>query len=186
MIEKSGNFIWLILALMLLLIGIPIADEFDSISRAFARAFTFSCLLGIGALSLRHSDRLFRPAMALAVAGIVLNIAAVQTTTDWLTYASFTAIMLFLMIAIGVTFHDVATDDIDTRQSLQQSHRLPRRQAADLGCAGAGGVARVEAVDVEAEVGRPVADDPPCLGDHPGDAERLELLDEHHPHPGVE
>ena len=48
--------------------------------------------------------------MALAVAGIVLNVAAVQTSADWLTYASFAAIMLFLLIAIGVTFHNVATD----------------------------------------------------------------------------
>ena len=101
---------WLILALLLLLVGIPVADECDAISRSFARAFAFSCLLGIGVLRLRGAGRMLRPAMALAVVGIVLNIAAAQVASDALVYASFTAIMLFLLIAIGVTFRDVATD----------------------------------------------------------------------------
>ena len=107
---KNGNYAWLILALMLLLVGIPVADEFDAISRLYARAFAFSCLFGIGVLSLRGSGRLYRPAMALALIGIVLNVAAVQTTSNSLVYASFFAILLFLLLAIAVTFRDVAMD----------------------------------------------------------------------------
>ena len=108
---------WLILALLLLLVGIPVADECDAISRSFARAFAFSCLLGIGVLSLRGAGRMFRPTMAIAALGIVLNIAATQVASEALVYASFGAIMLFMMIAIGVTFRDVATDpDISTNR----------------------------------------------------------------------
>ncbi len=110
MIRRNGNFIWIVLALMLLLAGIPVADEIDAISRAFTRAFTFSCLLGIGVMSLRGARRSYYPAIALAVVGIILNIIAIQSSADWLTYASFAAILLFIVIAIGVTFHDVATD----------------------------------------------------------------------------
>lgn len=108
--SRKGSFGWLILALLLLLVGIPVADQFDAISRPFARAFAFSCLLGIGVLSLRGAGRMFRPTMALAVLGIILNIAAAQVASDALTYASFAAIMLFLLIAIGLTFRDVAID----------------------------------------------------------------------------
>ena len=107
---KNGNYAWLILALMLLLVGIPVADQFDAISRPLTRAFAFSCLLGIGVLSLRGAVRLYRPAMVLALAGVILNVAAVSATSDALIYASFTAILLFVLLAIAVTFHDVATD----------------------------------------------------------------------------
>lgn len=107
---KNGNFAWLILALMLTLIGIPVADEFDAISRSFTRALVFSGLLGIGVLSLRGAGRMYRPTMTLAVLGMILSVAAVNSTSAALNYASFAAIMLFLLIAIGVTFHDVATD----------------------------------------------------------------------------
>ena len=52
---------------------------------------------------------------------------------------------------------DVAADDIEPLEPAQDRLRLARRQAADLGRAGAGREGRVERVDVERQVDRPLA-----------------------------
>lgn len=107
---KHGNFTWIIVALLIFLVGAPIADEFDTISAPWERALTFSCLLGIGVVSLRGGGRLFVVAMTVAVVGIILNIAAVQLDALWLNYGALVAIMAFLVIAIYFTFKRVAID----------------------------------------------------------------------------
>jgi hypothetical protein len=53
---------------------------------------------------------------------------------------------------------EVAADDVDAREAAQDRLGLARGQAADLGRAGARREGRVERVDVEGEVDRPVAD----------------------------
>ena len=105
---QDGNYTWLVVALMLLLVGIPVADYFDVISGSFARAFAFSILLGIGVLSLKGGGRIYPITMAIAVIGILLNIAAVNTDQPYLNYGAFLAIMSFLVITIFVTFRHVA------------------------------------------------------------------------------
>ena len=107
---KQGNFAWLILALLAFLVGIPVADDIGAIGSPVAKALAFSALLGIGVLSLRHAGTLFRVAMAIAVLGIVLSIAASQTSGAIFVYTSFAAVMTFLCIAIGYTFKQIATD----------------------------------------------------------------------------
>ena len=107
---KSGNFAWLLLALIVFLLGVPIADDLDVIGRTLARAFAFSALLGIGVIGLKGSGRPFALAMAFVIAGIILNIAATRTPSLWLIYASFISIMGFLLTAIFFTFKQVATD----------------------------------------------------------------------------
>ena len=54
---------------------------------------------------------------------------------------------------------DVAADDVEALEAAQQLQHLARRQAADLRRAGAGREGRIEAVDVEGQIGRAVADD---------------------------
>lgn len=107
---RTGNFKWLLLALVVLLIGVPIADDFDLIDRPIARAFFFSVLLGIGVFSLRGSGRPFTLAMVFVVVGVITNIAATRTSSIWLIYGSFLSIMGFLLTAIFFTFKKVATD----------------------------------------------------------------------------
>jgi len=107
---RRGNYAWLILALMLLMVWIPLADEIATISRPFARAVAFSCLLGIGMLSLKGSRRFYFLLVTIAVSGIVLNIVAARWPYDVAVFGSFVAIMTFLLLAIVVTFRDVATD----------------------------------------------------------------------------
>jgi hypothetical protein len=107
---KTGNFAWLLLALVIFLIGVPIADDFDAMGRPITRALSFSCLLGIGVLSVRGAGRVSTIALVFAVAGIILNIAATRTSTDSLIVASFISIIGFLLTAIYYTFKRVATD----------------------------------------------------------------------------
>ena len=86
---KTGNFSWLLLALFVFLIGVPIADDLGALGEPIARALSFSCLLGVGVFSLRGSGRVFSIAMFFAIAGIIMNFAAMRTSSDSLIIASF-------------------------------------------------------------------------------------------------
>jgi hypothetical protein len=103
---KDGDFRWLFLALLVFLIGVPIA-----------RAISFSFLLGVGVLSLKGAGRTFGVAMIFAVAGIILNLAAIGSSAYWLDLTAFYSIIGFLLIAIFYSFKRVATDvDISTNR----------------------------------------------------------------------
>ncbi|MCH7829661.1 MAG: hypothetical protein IIB75_03735 [Proteobacteria bacterium] len=107
---KSGNFVWLLMALIVFLLGVPIADDFDLGGKVVARAFAFSTLLGIGVLSLQGGGMLFKLAMVFVIAGIVFNVFATLTYSPWPIVVSFTSIMGFLLIAIFFTFQKIARD----------------------------------------------------------------------------
>ena len=114
---KNGNFVWLILALLVFLVGVPLAHDFGAAGSPFVRAFLFSCMLGIGVLSLRGAGKVFASAMTMAILGIGLSIAAAQTASSVLIYVSYLAILVFLAISIGFTFKRIATDQsIDTNR----------------------------------------------------------------------
>jgi len=67
-------------------------------------------------------------------------------------------------------------------RAAEERLRLACRQTADLGCAGTRGKSRIEAVDVEAEIGRTVADDAPRLGNYGLDPRFRELFHEYDTH----
>ncbi len=114
---QSTDFRWLFFALLLFLIGIPIADDLDSISRPVARAMAFSALLGIGVWSLRSGGWPYVMARALALFGAVASIAASAIDSPFFIYSSFLGIIGFLITAIVITFYRVATDtDINTNR----------------------------------------------------------------------
>jgi voltage-gated potassium channel len=107
---RSGNFKWLLLGLIIFLIGVPLADEFDAIGKPLARALTFSTLLGIGILSLRGAGRLFDLAMFFVLAGLILNVTATALSSPLLILTSFASITGFLVTAIFYTFKRIATE----------------------------------------------------------------------------
>lgn len=108
---RTGNFAWLLVALVFFLLAVPTADQFDAIGRPLARALTFSTLLGIGALSLRGAGKLFGLAMFFVVAGIVMNVAATRIAAPLLVLSSFASITGFLLTAIFYTFKRIATEN---------------------------------------------------------------------------
>ena len=85
---RGGNYTWLIFAILLLLVGIPIADEFDAMSRSLTRALALSCLLGIGVLSFKGSGRIYPVALVIVVIGVLLFLPFVSPFAALITRTS--------------------------------------------------------------------------------------------------
>src|SRR6202035_1608399 len=58
----------------------------------------------------------------------------------------------------GRDLHDVGADQVERGEGAERGQQFPAGQAAGLGGAGAGRVRRVEHVDVDRDVHRPLAD----------------------------
>src|SRR5882724_6411027 len=78
----------------------------------------------------------------------------------------------------------VAADDVDALEAMQDRLGLARGETAGLRCPGAGREGRIETVDIERYVSRPIADDLSRLRHDPLDAHSLDILDVHDGHPG--
>lgn len=105
---NNHNFIYLLIALLVMLLGVPLAQDLEIASAPIVRSLVFSLLLVIGIWSLIGGGRYFTIGMAFVVAGLVLNVLAVMTESPVLFYSSFTAIFGFLLIAITFTLKQVA------------------------------------------------------------------------------
>ncbi len=107
---NKNNFSWLLLALFVFLVIVPVADDLAIVSRPVIRALAFSCLVLIGIWSLRGSRRPFFIGMAFVIGGIVFNVLAVNLASPVYLYASFVALFGFLLIAISFTLKQVAME----------------------------------------------------------------------------
>ena len=87
------NFFYLLIALLILLIGIPLADDLELASAPLVRGSAFSLLLIIGVWSLRGGAKVFRVGMTFAVIGVVLNLLAANSDSIALLYGSFLALL---------------------------------------------------------------------------------------------
>lgn len=104
----KNNFFWLLLALLIFLILVPVASDLAVTSQPIMRALAFSCLVLVGIWSLRGSGRPFTVGMTFAIAGIVFNILALEFSQSVYLYASFAALFGFLLTAISFTLKQVA------------------------------------------------------------------------------
>ena len=104
----KNNFSWLLLALLVFLFIVPIADDLDSVSEPVIRALAFSCLLLIGIWSLRGGGRAYILGIFFVFAAIVMNILAANLLSPVYVYASFASIFGFLLVAISFTLKRVA------------------------------------------------------------------------------
>ncbi len=104
----KNNFSYLLLALLILLFGIPLADDLAILSGPVVRAFLISCLLVIGIWSLRGSGRFFTIGMAFVVVGILLNVLAFNSQSTVFMLGSFAALFGFLLVTISCTLKQVA------------------------------------------------------------------------------
>ena len=107
---NKNNFSWLLLALLVFLIGVPVADELAIVSKPVIRALAFSCLVVIGIWSLRGSGRPFAVGIAFVIAVIVFNVLAFNLASPVYLYASFAALFGFLLIAISFTLKQIAME----------------------------------------------------------------------------
>jgi len=101
------NFFYLLIALLILLVTIPLADDLDLVSAPLVRAFVFSCLLIIGVWSLKGGGRFFAIGMGFVIVGVVLNVLAINMLSPFLQYGSVLSLLGFMFVAISFTLKQV-------------------------------------------------------------------------------
>ncbi|MGI9271312.1 MAG: ion channel [Woeseiaceae bacterium] len=109
---QQTNFSYLLIALLILLFGIPLADDFDIASAPLVRGLVFSALLVIGIWSLKGGGRFFTVGMAFVVAGVGLNVAAINLHSSFLQFGSILSLIGFLLVAITYTMKQVAISNV--------------------------------------------------------------------------
>ncbi len=102
-----GNFSWLLAALLIFLLGVPLADDVTMLSGPVVKLFVFSCLLFIGVWSLMGYGRFFFIGIVLVIAGIILNVLVASFPSTVFLYGSLAALFSFLLISIFCTIKQV-------------------------------------------------------------------------------
>jgi len=104
----NTNFSYLLVALLILIIGVPVAYDLELISLPLSNVLGISSVLAIGVGSLRGAGRLFHVAIFLAVAGIVLSVLSVANNNDTLHVTSQLTLFVFLLLATFNAMRQVA------------------------------------------------------------------------------
>lgn len=105
--EGQTNFFYLLGALLLMLFGVPIAQDFQLVDADLAQAFYFSILMIVGVHSLRGGGRYFRIGMVLAIAGVALNAVAAGQSAVLYKGLSIVSLFVFLLVSISYTLKQV-------------------------------------------------------------------------------
>jgi len=112
------NFSYLLVALLIFLFGVPLADDLAVLSGPPVRLLLFSCLLIIGVASLKGSGRLFSVAIAFVVAGVIFNAVAVKMASPAFLYGAYASLLGFLLIAIWYALKQVVIGTEISRNRL--------------------------------------------------------------------
>ena len=104
---KKDNFIYLLVALVIFLVVLPVSNDLQLISYEVSRPIAYTCLLAIGVWSLRDSTRTFRFGMALAAIGIITNGIATANDAPVFYSLSIAAMFVFLLLAIRSALRQV-------------------------------------------------------------------------------
>lgn len=107
---QHKNFSWLLVALLVFLVGVPILNDTQLFPERLTRALIVSWLLVVGVWSLRGFGRYFKVGIGLAVAGVALNVIAVRSGSSVFNFASYGALIGFLLVAIWCTLRQVVFD----------------------------------------------------------------------------
>ena len=102
MLQKK-NFSWLLSALVVFLVVVPIAEDFGFITGRLMRVLMFSWLLAFGVWSLKGFGKLFHAGMGLAATGIALSVLAASALSDAFAIASFLAALGFFALVVWCT-----------------------------------------------------------------------------------
>jgi hypothetical protein len=105
---ERTNFTYLLVALLVFLVAVPLTDDFIVGSPRFVKAILFSSILVIGIGSLKGTGRPFLVGMVFTVAGIALNLLAAQFDSAALQFGSLLSLIGFSLVAIVHTMKQVA------------------------------------------------------------------------------
>ena len=109
--KLNNNFSYLLVALLIFLLGVPVAIDLHLLPDEILRAISFSALLAIGIWSLRSSGRAFSAAVAFVIAGIALNMLFAVYKEDVFQIGATIALLAFLFLATGTAMKQIATGD---------------------------------------------------------------------------
>jgi len=104
----KNNFSYLLVALLLLIIGVPIVNDLEIVSIQLSRVLGGSSLLAVGVWSLRGAGRLYSAGMVLAIVGIILSVLSIAREDDILRVTALLAMFVFLLLATFNTLRQVA------------------------------------------------------------------------------
>jgi len=104
----NNNFSYLLVALLIFIIGAPIAYDLDLISLRISRVVGSSSLLAVGIWSLRGAGRLYAAGMFVVITGIILNILSMAREDDTLRIIALLTLFVFLLLVTFNTLRQVA------------------------------------------------------------------------------
>lgn len=107
MSAREKNFSWLLLALVVFLTGIPLIEQSALFPPRSFRAFIVSWLLVVGVWSLRGFGKLYLAALLFAATGVVVSMLNADSNEMLFQYASWSALLGFLFVAIWCTAIEV-------------------------------------------------------------------------------
>lgn len=105
---QKNNFSYLLVALLIAVIGAPIAYDLELISLRVLRVLSFTCLLAVGFWSFRGADRLFSVGMFVVVVGIIFSILAFLRENEALRIISMVFLFAFLLLVTVSAMRKVA------------------------------------------------------------------------------
>lgn len=105
---QKNNFSYMLIALLIFIVAVPIAHDLELVSLRTSRAVAIFCLLVIGVWSLRYAGRLFTIGMSVVILGVILNIWAFVSENNPLHIASLLILIAFLLVAIFTDLRQVA------------------------------------------------------------------------------
>ncbi len=105
---KRNNFTYLLVALLIFIIVLPVAYDLGLISLKASRFLAISSLLVVGIWSLRGAGRLYSIGMLTVIVGIILSLLSIARDDDTLHVFSELALFVFLALAVFNTLRQVA------------------------------------------------------------------------------
>lgn len=105
---RKDNFSYLLVALLIFIVGVPITFDLDLISLPVSRVVGIICLLAIGIWSMRRTGRLFHVTMIVVIVGIILNLLSLAREDEALYIYSTIPLFVFLLLTIFSAMREVA------------------------------------------------------------------------------
>ena len=105
---KRNNFSYLLVALLIFIIVLPVAYDLELISLRFSRFLAITSMLIVGIWSLRGAGRLYSVGMLVVISGIILSVLSIARDNNTLHVVSELALFVFLALAIFNTLRQVA------------------------------------------------------------------------------
>lgn len=101
---QRNNFNYLLVALLIFIVIVPIAAGLDLISVRVSRLLAIPSLLAVGVWSLRGTGRLYVVSIALVIAGIAMSLAAYARADD--SWYVISQLLLFAFLGLA-TFNNL-------------------------------------------------------------------------------